>query len=127
MSMKVQLFQFLRWPSAYGLVLWSMTAFMPAWAQDRSSVITSEKHAFRLATLVTGLENPWSVAFLPDGRLLVTERAGLMRLLGLDFRLDPKPIEGLPEMVSRGQGGLFDVALHPKYAQNTIFTQLSQP
>jgi glucose/arabinose dehydrogenase len=95
-----------------------MAAGMPSWAQDRSSVIASEKHAFRLATLVTGLENPWSMAFLPDGRMLVTERSGPLRLVGRDFRLDTQPIEGLPESVERGQGGLFDVALHPQYAQN---------
>ena len=116
--MKAQFFQSLRWLSAYGLVLWSVAALMPAGAQDRSSVITSEKHAFRLATLVTGLENPWSVAFLPDGRMLVTERAGRLRLVSSDFKLDPKPIDGLPEVVSHGQGGLFDVVLHPQYAQN---------
>jgi glucose/arabinose dehydrogenase len=50
--------------------------------------------------------------------MLVTERAGRMRLVGADFRLDPKPIEGLPEVLERGQGGMFDVALHPQYAQN---------
>ncbi|WP_396432569.1 PQQ-dependent sugar dehydrogenase [Limnohabitans sp.] len=114
--MKVQLFRFLRRPS--WLLLWCMAAGMPSWAQDRSSVIASEKHAFRLATLVTGLENPWSMAFLPDGRMLVTERSGPLRLVGRDFRLDTQPIEGLPESVERGQGGLFDVALHPQYAQN---------
>jgi aldose sugar dehydrogenase len=114
--MKVQLFRSLRFPS--WLLLWSMAACVPSWAQDRSSVIVSEKHAFRLATLVTGLENPWSVAFLPDGRMLVTERAGRLRMVGPDFRLEPQPIEGLPETVERGQGGLFDVALHPQYAQN---------
>lgn len=100
------------------ILLLNVAALMPAWAQERSPVVTSEKHAFRLATLVTGLENPWSVAFLPDGRMLFTERAGRMRLVGADFRLDPKPIEGLPESVERGQGGLFDVALHPQYPQN---------
>ena len=110
--MKVQVFRGLN------ILLLSMAALTPSWAQDRSSVITSEKHSFRLATLVTGLENPWSVAFLPDGRMLVTERAGRMRLVGADFRLEPKPIEGLPESVERGQGGMFDVALHPQYAQN---------
>jgi glucose/arabinose dehydrogenase len=114
--MKVQLFRSLRRPS--WLLLWSMAACVPSWAQDRSSVIASEKHAFRLATLVTGLENPWSMAFLPDGRMLVTERAGRLRMVGPDFRLDTQPIEGLPESVERGQGGLFDVALHPQYAQN---------
>ncbi len=73
----------------------------------------SEKHAFRIATLLTGLENPWSVAFLPDGRMLIKERAGRLRLVSADFKLDPKSIEGLPEVVSHGQGGLFDVVLHP--------------
>jgi glucose/arabinose dehydrogenase len=112
LTVKVQVFRGLN------ILLLSMAVLTPSWAQDRSSVITSEKHSFRLATLVTGLENPWSVAFLPDGRMLVTERAGRMRLVGADFRLDPKPIEGLPESVERGQGGMFDVALHPQYAQN---------
>lgn len=110
--MKVQVFRGLN------LLLLSMAALTPLSAQDRSSLITSEEHTFRLATLVTGLDNPWSVAFLPDGRMLVTERAGRLRLVGTDFRLDPKPIEGLPESVERGQGGLFDVVLHPQYAQN---------
>jgi len=102
----------------WGLLLWSMAACSALGAQDRSSVMVSEKHALRLVTLVKGLENPWSLAFLPDGRMLVTERAGRMRLVGSDFRLDPQPIEGLPEIVEGGQGGLFDVVLHPQYAKN---------
>jgi len=87
-------------------------------AQELSSVINSEKQAFRVVTLLSGLENPWSLAFLPDGRMLVTERAGRLRLVGDDFKLDPKPIDGLPEIVAQGQGGLFDVVLHPQYAKN---------
>lgn len=82
------------------------------------AVLQSEKQGIRLVTLVTGLENPWSMAFLPDGRMLVTEREGRLRLIGADFKLQPKPIEGLPEIVARGQGGLFDVVLHPDYARN---------
>lgn len=82
------------------------------------AVLQSEKQGIRLVTLVTGLENPWSIAFLPDGRMLVTEREGRLRLIGADFKLHPKPIEGLPEIVARGQGGLFDVVLHPDYARN---------
>jgi glucose/arabinose dehydrogenase len=101
-----------------GLWLVGMTAWSPAWAQERSPVIHSDKHAFRVSTLLTGLENPWSMAFLPDGRMLVTERVGRLRLVGPDFRLSPQAIEGLPEVVAQGQGGLFDVALHPQYAQN---------
>jgi len=85
-------------------------------AKERS--FTSEKHGFRLVTLVEGLENPWSIAFLPDGRMLVTERPGRLRVVSKDFRLDPSPIEGLPPIVEAGQGGLFDVVLHPRYAEN---------
>ena len=114
--MKVQLFRCFRFQHLF--LLWSLATCWPVWAQERSPVIASEKHAFRLVSLVTGLENPWSVAFLPDGRMLVTERAGRMRLVGPDFKLMPQAIEGLPEVVERGQGGLFDVALHPQFAQN---------
>ena len=100
------------------LALLVLAFWAPAAAQAQESIVQSEKHAFRVVTLLTGLEHPWSMAFLPDGRMLVTERAGRLRLVSRDFRLDPKPVEGLPEIVSRGQGGLFDVALHPDYAGN---------
>ena len=100
------------------IVLVSLVFFTAALAQDRSAVVNSEKHALRVVTLLKGLENPWSVAFLPDGRMLVTERAGRLRLVDQDFRLDSKPIAGLPDVVAQGQGGLFDVVLHPEYAQN---------
>jgi glucose/arabinose dehydrogenase len=93
-------------------------ASLNAMAQDRSSLVLSEKQSFHVITMLNGLENPWSIAFLPDGRMLVTERAGRLRLLSQDFKLDPKPIEGLPEVIAQGQGGLFDVVLHPQYAQN---------
>jgi len=111
-AMKVQISRCLH------IIIFSVIFCASALAQNRSAVINSEKHAFRIATLLTGLENPWSVAFLPDGRMLITERAGRLRLVGSDFRLDPEPIEGLPETVARGQGGLFDVVLHPQYSQN---------
>ena len=89
-----------------------------SWAQDKQQLIHSEKHSFRIVPLLAGLENPWSIAFLPDGRMLVTERAGRLRLVSQDFKLDPTPIEGLPEIIANGQGGLFDVVLHPQHAQN---------
>ena len=100
------------------LLLLCSLGCLSAWAQERSSIINSEKQSFRVATLLTGLENPWSVAFLPDGRMLITERAGRLRLVSQDFKLEPKPIDGLPEVSAQGQGGLFDVVLHPQYAQN---------
>ena len=96
------------------IVMLSIALFTPALAQDRSAVINSEKHAFRVVTLLKGLEYPWSLAFLPDGRMLVTERAGRLRLVGQDLRLDPKPIAGLPDVAATGQGGLWSthVFLH---------------
>ena len=103
---------------ALQILMLSIALFTSALAQDRSAVINSEKHTFRVVTLLKGLEYPWSVAFLPDGRMLVTERVGRLRLVGQDLRLDPKPIAGLPDVVATGQGGLFDVVLHPEHAQN---------
>jgi glucose/arabinose dehydrogenase len=82
------------------------------------SPIHSQKHAFRVVTLVQKLEHPWSLAFLPDGRILLTERPGRLRIVSGDFKLDPKPVEGVPRVAAVGQGGLFDVALHPQYADN---------
>jgi glucose/arabinose dehydrogenase len=80
--------------------------------------IRSEKHTFNVVRVVEGLQNPWSIAWLPDGRMLVTERAGRLRIVSRDFKLDPKPVEGLPKIVVGGQGGLFDVVLHPNYREN---------
>jgi glucose/arabinose dehydrogenase len=78
----------------------------------------STHHEFRVVTLTQGLEHPWGLAFLPDGRMLVTERPGRLRVVGADGRLDPRPIEGLPQVAAAGQGGLLDVALHPDHAKN---------
>ncbi len=79
----------------------------------------SDEHAFRVVTLVEGLEHPWSLAFLPDGRMLVTERPGRLRIIA-HGKLDPKPIEGLPAVVEQGQGGLFDIVLHPGFQKNRL-------
>jgi aldose sugar dehydrogenase len=83
-----------------------------------SSVIATRDHTVRVVTVTQGLENPWGLAFLPDGRMLVTERPGRLRVVGKDGRLDPVPVSGLPRVDPQGQGGLLDVALHPQYASN---------
>lgn len=80
----------------------------------------SQEHRFRVVRMVEGLEHPWSLAFLPDGRMLVTERPGRLRVVGRDGRLDPAPIAGLPPISEHGQGGLLDVALHPQFAANRL-------
>src|SRR5262245_6049367 len=90
-------------------------AAVPAWAQN----FTSEEHSFRLVKVVEGLDHPWSVAFLPDGSLLVTERPGRLRVVR-DGKLQPEPVAGVPAVFASGQGGLLDVALHPKFAENGI-------
>lgn len=82
--------------------------------------VRSERLAFRVVTLVRGLENPWSLAFLPDGRMLITERPGRLRFVSADFRLDPQPVDGVPRVVTGGQAGLYDVVLHPDHAKNGL-------
>ena len=71
----------------------------------------------RLATVAEGFERPWALAFLPDGGMLVTERPGRLRMVR-DGRIDPRPIEGVPEVFTQGQGGLMDIVLHPDFASN---------
>ncbi|CAH1665257.1 MULTISPECIES: PQQ-dependent sugar dehydrogenase [unclassified Chelatococcus] len=68
-------------------------------------------------TVARGLDHPWSVAFLPDGRMLVTERAGRLRVVGNG---NATPIAGVPDVRARGQGGLLDVALDPDFATNRL-------
>lgn len=71
----------------------------------------------RVVTVTDGLENPWGMAFLPDGGILITERDGHLRLF-TNGALVPTPISGLPPIDAQGQGGLMGVALHPKFEQN---------
>ena len=84
-----------------------------------AQVLSSEVQRFRAQTITEGLEFPWGLAFLPDGRMLVTERPGRLRLVGADGKLDPQPVSGLPPIAAVGQGGLLDVALHPDFAKNS--------
>jgi aldose sugar dehydrogenase len=71
----------------------------------------------RVVTVAHGLVNPWALAFLPDGRMLVTERPGRMRVIGKDGRPGPA-LDGLPAVAAAGQCGLLDVALDPKFSDN---------
>ncbi len=82
-------------------------------------VTKTELHDYRIEMVVeNGLKDPWAIAFLPDGRRLVTEKAGRVRLISKDGKLDPRVIEGTPPVIEHGQGGLMEVALHPDYARN---------
>ena len=81
----------------------------------------------RPQTVASGLQSPWAVAFLPDGRFLVTERGGRMRIIERDGKLN-KPLEGVPEVAAAGQGGLLDVIVDADFASNcTLYFCFSEP
>lgn len=84
---------------------------------DANRTVPSTVGGVRVVTLAEGLANPWSIAFLPDGGILVTERSGQLRIVR-DGRLDPEPVAGVPESLYAGQGGLLEVSLHPDFAEN---------
>lgn len=73
---------------------------------------------YRIETVTAGLEHPWSLAFLPDGRMLVTERVGRLRIIDKDGSLDPEPVAGVPEAFVAAQAGLMEVLLDPDFARN---------
>jgi glucose/arabinose dehydrogenase len=79
---------------------------------------TGIQHQIRLI-VTKGLNQPWSMAFLPDGAILVTERPGRLRIVR-DGKLDPNPVAGLPMVRAQGLGGLMDIALHPKFNHNKL-------
>lgn len=81
------------------------------------TVLDTQDYKVRITRVVEGLYHPWSMAFLPDGRLLVTERRGTLRIVE-NGKLLATSVEGIPKATEHGQGGLLDVALHPKFAEN---------
>ena len=87
----------------------------------------SQSGPVSVTTVAEGLEHPWGLAFLPDGRMLATERPGRLRLVGADGALSA-PIGGVPQVYANGQGGLLDVALDPAFAENQlIYLSYSEP
>ena len=82
-----------------------------------NQIIKSEKQTFKIEVVTKGLETPWGLAFLPDGRLLVTERPGRLRIIE-NGKLLPEGVKGLPKVWEKQDGGMFDVEVHPQYASN---------
>jgi glucose/arabinose dehydrogenase len=96
-------------------------------AAPEAPVFETEAGDFRIVTLVEGLEHPWGLAFLPDGRALVTERPGRLRILGTDGQLSA-PVDGVPEVYAINQGGLLDVAVDPDFADNRwVYLSYAEP
>ncbi|SFT86294.1 PQQ-dependent sugar dehydrogenase [Mesorhizobium sp. YR577] len=109
--------------SAVLLGLLAGSSITPALAQQ---TFDTQKAKILAETVVDGLENPWGLAFLPDGGAIVTERDGRMRIIA-DGKLS-EPVAGVPQVAASGQGGLLDVALSPDFAtDNLIFFSYSEP
>ncbi len=92
-------------------------ALLIASSCSANAVQKSQHHDFRVVTVVDGLEHPWSLAFLPDGGMLVTERTGNLRVIRGGSLLS-EPVKGVPRVVAENQGGLLDVVLHPDFDEN---------
>jgi glucose/arabinose dehydrogenase len=108
--------------------IWQMVAYIrtqaanlkdkPQYVPDPDGqIIASEKQAFKMEIVARNLETPWALAFLPDGRLLITERPGRLRIVE-NGKLLPDAVKGTPKVWEKQDGGLFDVEVHPQYARN---------
>jgi glucose/arabinose dehydrogenase len=100
----------------------------PGQAQaPRSPTPAPVNGALRVETVAKGLEHPWGLEFLPDGRMIVTERPGRLRLVDRDGRVS-EPLAGVPKVFARGQGGLLDAALSPNFAKDRlVYLSYSEP
>lgn len=102
-----------------------MLTTQPGLAED--TMIDTKQGAIKVETVAGGLDHPWGLAFLPDGRMLVTERPGQLRIVTKDGKTS-EPLKGVPEVFAEGQGGLLDVALDPDFAANgLVYLSYSEP
>lgn len=99
-------------------VIGASLALLPTLATAQE-VQRSALHDYRVVPVVTGLENPWAIAFLPGGDMLVTEKPGRLRIVR-NGRLLPDAVPGVPAVRTGGQGGLLDVVPHPQFATNRL-------
>ncbi|MGD9027615.1 MAG: PQQ-dependent sugar dehydrogenase, partial [Methyloceanibacter sp.] len=91
------------------------------------TTVETEAGPINVETVAEGLKHPWGMAFLPDGRMLVTERVGTLRIVNSDGSVS-QPLSGVPEVAARGQGGLLDVALDPEFFSNKlIYLSYAEP
>ncbi|ALA57206.1 PQQ-dependent sugar dehydrogenase [Nitrospira moscoviensis] len=109
------------------VIFWTAAAFLacsapPNWVRaqaPQSPTPPSREGVVTVDTVARGLEHPWGLAFLPDGRMLVTERPGRLRLVDRQGRLS-EPLAGVPPVLGTSQGGLLDVVLDPRFADNRL-------
>ena len=112
-----------------GLILFAVFFSGPVNAQERfqTDAPKADTSKIKVTPIATGLVNPWGMQFLPDGRMLVTERPGNLRIVSMDGKIS-EPITGVPKVYARGQGGLLDVRLGENFTDTgTIFLSYSAP
>ncbi len=110
-----------RWPA------FLLMAAAAGACQGQAGLPPTTNDSVRLTTVATGLEHPWSIAFLPDGRMLVTERPGRLRIVTMKGEISA-PVTGVPAVHAKGQGGLLDVVLDPDFSENaSIYLAYAEP
>ncbi|THH40687.1 PQQ-dependent sugar dehydrogenase [Neolewinella litorea] len=109
-----------------GLLFLFLACCLPSLQAQKGQVVT-DAGTVQVKTLIDSLDHPWGMAFLPDGRMLVTERPGRLRIVQPDTTLS-EPVAGTPEVLNWGQGGLLDVVLDPDFANNQyIYLSFAEP
>jgi glucose/arabinose dehydrogenase len=102
-----------------------LAGVLPGWTENKT--VKTKEATLKVETVATKLQNPWGLAFLPGGRMLVTEKPGKLRIVTKDGTKS-EPLKGVPEVAAGGQGGLLDVALDPKFAENgLVYLSFSEP
>ncbi len=113
--------------SSFRLSTWLLVISMAVTVSCQSQNYRSSLHDFSVVTVAGELEHPWSMAFLPNGDMLVTERPGRLRIIRNGVLLD-EPVAGVPEVHAKGQGGLLDVVPHPDFSSNRLlYLSYSKP
>lgn len=113
-------------PRSFSFALCLLASAPLALAKD-TQVIATQTGKLQVKTIAKGLNNPWGMAFLPDGSMLVTERSGIMRIVAADGKVG-QPLRGVPAVVAIGQGGLLDVVLAPDFARSQrIYFSYTEP
>ncbi len=103
----------------HGFVMAMIVAIAAPMTAAQESPLKTERYTLKVETVAADLTSPWSVALLPDGLILITEKPGNLRVMR-EGKLLARPVSGLPKVTPRGQGGLLDVVAHPKYRENQL-------